>query len=139
MKDDAPPLILRRTERGLEPRSRMARDILDKYPVHSDVEITIRKRRSSAQNALYWSGLQRFVEATDAYPTAQHAHEAVKMDLGYTTPVKSLRGEIRYVPDSSAFARMDAPAFARFFEAARKLVIETFGFDPWAEDKEEAA
>jgi hypothetical protein len=31
------PIILRRTERGLEPRSRLAADALAQYALHSDV------------------------------------------------------------------------------------------------------
>jgi len=130
---DHAPLVLRRTERGLEPRSRLASDLLSDYALHSEVEVRIKKRRSSPQNALYWVGLARLVEATDAYPTTQAIHNALKLDLGYTTPIRRLNGEIVWEPDSTAFSNMHGPDFQRYFDKARKLVIETFGCDPWAE------
>jgi hypothetical protein len=56
------PIILRRTERGLEPRSRLAADALAQYALHSDVEISIKKRRSAPQLRLYWAMLHELAE-----------------------------------------------------------------------------
>jgi hypothetical protein len=64
------PLVLRRTERGLEPRTRQAADLLAEYALHSDVEVSIKKRRSLPQLRLYWAMLQNAVTATNAWPTA---------------------------------------------------------------------
>lgn len=124
------PIILRRTERGLEARSRLAHEALARIAVHSDVEVTVKKRRSNPQNAAYWAMLARVIEATDAYPSAEHLHEATKLALGYTMPVKTLDGGIVYLPDSTAFGKMDASQFASFFDAAIKLIAERFGIDP---------
>lgn len=132
MKQDreTAPLVLRRTERGLEPRSRFARDLLEQYALHSDVEITIKKRRSAPQLRRYWVMLHQVVEATGAWPTAEHAHESIKLALGMVTPIKLLNGGIAYIPDSAAMSKMDAVQFSRFFEAAAALIAERFGFDP---------
>lgn len=127
------PLVLRRTERGLEPRSRQASDILSQYAVHSDVEITIKKRRSLPQLRLYWAMLNNVVEATGAWPTAEHAHDALKMDLGYTTPIKLMDGTLVWIPDSAAMGRMDSAQFKAFFDAAAKRLAEVCGFDPLQE------
>ncbi len=89
------PLILRRTERGLEPRTRQASDLLAGYALHSDVEVSIKKRRSLPQLRLYWRMLQNVVEATGAYPTAEHLHDAVKIHLGFTTPMKHAGDKFR--------------------------------------------
>lgn len=132
------PLVLRRTERGLEPRSRLAADLLSQYALHSDVEITIRKRRSHAQLKRYWVMLHQVVEATGAWPSAEHAHESIKLALGMVTPIKLLNGGIAYIPDSVAMSKMDAVEFSRFFEAAAALIAERFGFDPLAETSEAA-
>jgi len=127
------PLVLRRTERGLEPRSRLASDILSRYALHSDVEVTLKKRRSSPQNRMYWAMLQNVVDATDAYPSAEHLHDAIKLALGFTMPLKTISGEIVYVPDSTAFGKMDAARFKDFLDRAAALIAERFGFDPLAQ------
>jgi hypothetical protein len=132
------PLVLRRTERGLEPRSRQAADLLAQYAVHSDVEVTVRKRRSLPQLRLYWAMLQSVVEATGAWPTAEHLHDALKLDLGFTTPVKTLDGTLVLIPDSAAMGRMDSAQFRAFFDAAAARLAEVCGFDPLAQTQEAA-
>jgi hypothetical protein len=133
------PLVLRRTERGLEPRTRQAADLLAEYALHSDVEVSIKKRRSLPQLRLYWAMLQNAVTATNAWPTAEHLHDAIKMDLGYTMPVKQMNGSIVWIPDSAAMGRMDSKEFKTFFDAAAKRLAEACGFDPLAEMEKEAA
>lgn len=132
------PLVLRRTERGLEPRSRLAADLLAQYAIGSDVEISVKKRRSHPQLRLYWVMLQKVVEATDAFPSAEHLHEALKVHLGFVTPMVSLSGKTFYVPDSAAMSKMDAAEFRRFFDKAAQLIAERFGFDPLANEQEAA-
>lgn len=132
------PLILRRTERGLEPRSNLAREALAQYALHSDVEITVKKRRSLPQLRLYWAMLQNVVAATDGWATAEHLHDALKLDLGYTTPIKTVDGKLAMIPDSVALAKMDSAQFQRFFDAAAARLAEVCGFDPLAETQEAA-
>lgn len=104
--------------------------MLEQYALDSVVEVSLRKRRSSTQNALYWAMLQRVVDATGAYPTAPHLHDALKLELGYTTPMRTLSGEIRFIPDSTSFGKMDAAQFRTFFDAAAAKLAEVYGFDP---------
>jgi hypothetical protein len=132
------PLILRRTKAGLEPRSRLAHDMLAQYAEHSDVEVTVRKRRSLPQLRLYWAMLGNVVEATGAWPTPEHLHDAIKMDLGYVTPIKSMDGKLVLLPDSAAMSKMDSAQFKRFFDAAAQRLAEVCGFDPLAMNEETA-
>lgn len=132
------PLVLRRTERGLEPRSQLARDALSQYALHSDVEITVKKRRSLPQLRMYWAMLQNVVAATDAWATAEHLHDALKLDLGYTTPIKTVDGKLAMIPDSVALSKMDSAQFQKFFDAAAARLAEVCGFDPLAEIQEAA-
>lgn len=132
------PIVLRRTERGLEAKTRLAADALAQYALHSDVEITIKKRRSLPQLRLYWAMLHNVVEATGAFPDAERLHEALKLDFGFVTPMKLLDGRMVYMPDSAAMSRMDAIEFRRFFDAAAKRLAEVCGFDPLAQDMEAA-
>jgi hypothetical protein len=136
---EQPPLVLRRTERGLEPRTKLAAEILEQYALHSDVELKIKKRRSLPQLALYWLMLRRVVDATGAWPSSQHLHDALKVDLGYTTPIKTMDGKLLMIPDSAAMAKMDSAQFKAFFDAAAKRLAEVCGFDPLAEMEKEAA
>ena len=126
------PLMLRRTTRGLEPMDQLAADMLGVYAINSDVEVTVKKRRSLPQLRLYWAALQNFVEATGAYPTAEHAHDALKLDLGYTMPIKTLAGDIVFMPDSAAFGRMGDAQFKAFFDRAMARIAEVYGIDPLA-------
>ncbi len=136
---DKSPLVLRRTERGLEARSRLAADALAQYALHSDVEVTVKKRRSLPQLRMFWAMLQNVVEATGAYPTAEHLLDAMKVEMGYTTPMRLLSGEVVFVPDSIALGRMDSAQFRGFFDRAVELLARTYGFDPLAVTEKEAA
>jgi hypothetical protein len=132
------PLVLKRTERGLEPRSRQAADLLAAYALHSEVEVTIKKRRSLPQLRLYWAMLNNVIEATGAYPTAEAMHDSIKFELGYTTPMRLMTGQVVWVPDSVALSKMDSAQFQRFFDQAAELLARTYGFDPLAETQEAA-
>lgn len=138
-RKDAPPLVLRRTERGLEARSRLAADELGKFALHSDVEVSIKKKRSLPQLRMFWAMLHNVVEATGAYPTAEHLLDAMKVEMGYTTPMRLLSGDVVFVPDSIALSRMDSAQFRAFFDKAVELLARTYGFDPLAETEKEAA
>lgn len=104
----------------------------------SVVQVSIRKRRSNPQNDLYWAMLDRVVDATGAYPTSDHLHDALKHELGYTTPVKMFDGTIIFFPDSTAFGKMDAAQFRTFFDAAAAKLAEIYGFDPVPQESEAA-
>lgn len=132
------PFVLRRTERGLEARSRSAADILGRYALHADVEVSIKKRRSLPQLNLYWVMLNKVVEATGAWPDAEHLHDAVKLDLGYVTPIRTVDGKLAMIPDSAAMSKMDSAQFKQFFDAVAKRLAEVCGFDPLNETEEAA-
>lgn len=130
---DRAPIQMRRTKAALVPVGAFDDERLEQYPEGSIVEVTIKRRRSNPQNALYWATLAKVVEATGSYPTAEKLHEAIKMALGYTMPVKMLDGTIMYLPDSTAFARMDAAAYKVFFDKAVELLNRLTGTDVLAE------
>lgn len=131
-------LVLRRTERGLEARSRSAADLLAQYAVHSDVEVSIKKRRSLPQLKMYWAMLNKVVDATGAWPDAEHLHDALKLDLGYVTPIRTVDGKLAMIPDSAAMSKMDSAQFRKFFDAVAARLAEVCGFDPLIETEEAA-
>lgn len=128
MKDKR-PIRFTKHGRALYPYGAADHDTLAAIPEGETVEIIIKQRRSLPQLQAYWSMLARVVEATDAFPSAEKLHEAVKMDLGYFTPMKLLNGDVVLVPDSVAFNKMTAPDFRAYFAKAEKLIAEKFHID----------
>lgn len=125
------PIMMRRGRHGLEPVSAIDAEMLDRVSPGAQVEVSIKQHRTPELNRFYWVGLARAVEATGRWPDAVRMHKAIKMDLGYTTPILRFDGKVDFIPDSTAFSKMDQVAFKAFFERARELVIRTLEFDPW--------
>lgn len=124
------PIIVTKTKTGLSPVSAFEQELLDRYPVGAELEITIKQRRSLPQQKTYWKMLAYVNGATDAYPTTEKLHEAVKHHLGYVTTFTRFDGTEETVADSTAFAAMDAAAFKLYFDQAKQALAVKFGFDP---------
>jgi hypothetical protein len=129
MKDE-PPIILRRTRHGLEALNAIDADVLDQYPIGSDVEVTFRKRRSGPQQRKYWVILRNVVDATGKWPTSYHLHEALKFSLGFYEQCKTLKGDTFYRADSTSFQKMDGKQFQEYFNDVIRLLSEVIGVDP---------
>ncbi len=83
--------------------------------------------RSLPMQGMYWACLSSFVAATECVPTAEHFHNLIKMKLGYVTPAVMPDGSLYWIPDSTAFDKMDQAAFNEFVAKADKWCLETFG------------
>lgn len=97
------------------------------------VRAQLSKRRSSPHLRKYWATLHRVIEsgtAGDHYPTAEHLHRALLVELGFTTPVYVPRagGQI-FVPDSVAFDKMNEATFAEYTRRVFDFVYVQFGLD----------
>ena len=119
--------IVRCTGSALYPVSAADEEILQGLSKTQDVEVTFKYRRIPEQLRAYWWFLSYVVEATEAYPTAEHLHEAIKFALGYVKQMVTLAGEIIVVPDSVALSAMDGQEFTEYFKKAEKLIAERFG------------
>ncbi len=124
------PIIVTKTKNGLSPVSAFEQELLDRYPLGAELEITVKQRRSLPQQRTYWKMLSYVNEATDAYPTVEKLHEALKYHLEYVTTVRRFDGTEEKITDSTAFAAMDAAAFKVYFKQAERALAEQFGFDP---------
>lgn len=133
------PFRLQRVKGGFSAADAISEEAMDGIRYGETVEVTIKRRRSLPQLKAYWAGLSRFVDATEVYPSAEHAHDAIKFMLGFTTPILLFSGEVVQAPDSVALGRMDGPAFDDFFRRAERLIIERYGFSPWPDRKADAA
>jgi hypothetical protein len=127
---DRAPIIVTKTRNGLSPVGPHEQELLDRYPVGAELEITVKQRRSSKQQALYWAMLSHTNTATQAYPTTEKLHEALKRHLGYVTTFTHFDGTEEEITDSTAFAAMDQAAFKLYFDQAVMALTEKFHFDP---------
>jgi hypothetical protein len=109
------PLVLRRTERGLEPRSRQAADLLAQYAVHSDVEVTVRKRRSLPQLRLYWAMLQKRGRGNRRLADGRTSARCAQAGPGLHNPREDMDGTLVLIPDSTQWAGWTRQQFRAFF------------------------
>jgi hypothetical protein len=130
---DAPSILMRRTSSGLEALDAIDNESLSLIPIGHDVEVTIKKRRSSPQHRLYWKMLGVVVKATGKWPTAKKMHGELKIALGYTEKkINAFNGAVYYESDSTAFEKMDGVEFKVFMDRAVQLIATDLGFDPLA-------
>ena len=124
------PMIMRRRTVGLSPASGYDLELLERYPMDSMLEVHAKRYRSLPQLRKYWRTLHKVVQATEAYPSAEALHEVLKFELGHTTPIKRLNGEVFYVTDSAALSSMDAITFSAYYDKAMQTIADHFGINP---------
>jgi ferric-dicitrate binding protein FerR (iron transport regulator) len=123
------PIYVRRRGFSLHPVGGEDGQALEQYPLDTELEISVKQRRSLPQLRLYWAILHRVVEATGRFASAEHLHDAIKAKLGYVRSMKLMDGSEVLATDSAALAAMDAKEFNEFFNKAVELMNQTFGFD----------
>lgn len=129
---EKPSIIVRRTKRGLSPASAYDAEVLAGLPLGAEFDLVQRSRRSLPQLRTYWKALTLVVNATDMWPTPEHLHEALKIDLGYVTIIRALDGKRLVITDSAGVNAMDAAEFKGFFERAMVRLADVTGIDPLA-------
>lgn len=130
MTREAAPLFMRVVGNTLSPTSSMDADMLAELPKGVDLEIQVKHRkRSLPQLRAYWAGLHEFVKATEAFPSAEYAHDAIKLHLGFVKRLARIDGGVSLIPDSAAFDAMDNLEFKSFLDRAQRLVLEAYGVD----------
>ena len=94
------------------------------------VRVEVKRPRSNVHNSMYWAQLSEIIESGGTkYPTAEHLHDAIKMELGYVQPVYRLDGSVELVPDSTAFDKMTQVDFNAFYERAMEMIQTHLGID----------
>lgn len=87
------------------------------------------KRRSNPQIRAYWEMITRVNEATGAFPTPEHFHDALKIECGYVEIRKGMNGRHYITTDSIAFNSMRQDEFNKFFETAIEKIASSYGID----------
>lgn len=100
------------------PADARAAETLHRIPQRAPFSIRVQRERSHEMNALYWQCLERVVEATDRWRTAEELHLALKIASGYVEKVRLIDGRLVLVPGSIAFDKMSQDEAARYYEAA---------------------
>ena len=128
-----PPIIVKKTARGLSPVMHADADELVSLPMGTEFDLIPRTKRSHRQLRLYWGALHEVVRATGLWPTAEHLHDDLKLICGYSRKAVNWdTGEVSTIPDSTAFNAMRADEFRVYFDTAMKKLAEHVGYDPLA-------
>jgi hypothetical protein len=103
---------------------------LDGIAQNEGVIVDVRQGRSNPRLRAYWAMLRECINATECAPNAAALHEAVKLNTGHVTLIRSRNGMTFAVPGSIAFDKMTEPEMVAFFRAAERWLASEFGFVP---------
>jgi hypothetical protein len=116
------------TDKGFIPASPHDYQIMqDNYANGVQVRLNVTQPRSVRENRFYWVSLQNLIDAGADFPSAEVMHQAIKLELGYVTPVKTMSSGVHFIPSSTSFERMDQSEFKRFMKQADELLLRTYG------------
>ena len=127
--EKAPLFVVKRPGQFV-PASAIDAEVFDRIANGSEVEITVKQRRSSRRLRLYWMTLGAVVEATGRWHSKEDLSDALKMACGVTELRHPMKGPPYLVPDSVAFSRMSEVDFTAFVDRAFVQLAEAIGFDP---------
>ena len=131
MKKAQPKIQVFKRDGRLLPVTQYDGEMLGDMPDGQLFNITTSSKRSDPHHKLYWAVLGNVVKATGKWATSSHLHDDLKMMAGYyRTVANGVTGGVYYVPDSTAYQRMDQAEFAAYFEQAMAKLSETIGYDP---------
>jgi len=120
-----PSIILcRRIGGALWPADGRAGEMLSRIPQRSAVAVRLMRSRSHAQLAMYWSVLEKVVEATGRWRTAEELHLALKVATGHVDIVRLIDGRRVLVPESTAFDAMTQDEAQAFYDAAFRVICD---------------
>lgn len=124
-------VLLRRTSGlVLSPSDGLAERDIERFPMGRDILCTLKRHRSVMHNRLYWACLHKVADNLDQAITARALHEWLKMKLGYAAPVALKSGKVDWVPESTAFDKMDQAEFNEYSEKAFAMIEVGFGISP---------
>lgn len=121
MTENAPIFVHRRGS-FLAPWAPLDEESIAAFPAGAKLRARLTQPRSVGRHRLYWALLELVRENMDHPPSRETMHEAVKMRLGLTTPVRFRSGETVDVPRSIAFDAMSEGEFAVFLETFKALI-----------------
>lgn len=124
----APIYVIRRGD-VLCPEMGLDSELIQRFSQSERIKVTLHTGRSPAKLRWYWAYLGRIVKATECAPSPESLHELVKLETGFTTPLK-VRGYTVLVPRSIAFSSMSEQEFGDFLEGAIRFLSDVYGVTP---------
>ena len=116
-KSERPPIYAVKRNGGLYGEFEMDRQAIEDLP-NARIKVTLSTGRSPSRLRWYWAFLKKVIDATDCAPDVEALHAVVKMETGYTVPVK-LKNFVVLVPRSVSFASMQEEEFMTFCANAK--------------------
>lgn len=114
------PALFRKTLSGLAPANDTASEMIAKVKAGALVQAVVKRPRSLPWLARYWvlcaKIAENFPSAKGNHLTAEQVHFLLKLECGCATPIKRKNGEVIFVPDSIAFAKMDHDAWSEYWD-----------------------
>lgn len=150
------PLPGGRVQVALVPADPYSAELMDEMIEGKEVAADIKQDRRRGELNLYWAGIgllvanysgpaptyitlgNRQVDASRIWPTSRKYHDMLMSATGNVTKLWRRDGTYREDVDSIALDNMGADEFTTYFETARAVTVELFGYDPWQAWKDEA-
>lgn len=114
--------IFRKHISGLCPKGTEAEEMLRKIKLGDLVTVDVKRPRNIAHHAKFFAMLQMILENQEHYTSVDDILTAFKFAIGHTRKIKTRAGMIE-IPESISFAKMDQPAFDKFYSRALDFVV----------------
>lgn len=128
-KTEQAPIYCLRRGQTLVGEMQTDRQRIADLPNGERIKLQFSTGRVPSRLRFYWAFLRDVVEATECAPNAETLHELVKLETGFTTPVK-VKGYTVLVPRSVSFASMSEEEFMQFLAGAERFIAATYGIVP---------
>ena len=128
-KRETPEIWVQRKGVYLAPEFKMDAEAIEQLPYGERLRVTLHTGRVPKRLRFYWSFLKKVTDATDCSPNVEALHSLLKLECGYTTPIK-VRGLTVLVPSSISFDAMPEEVFSKYLADALAYVAASFGLTP---------
>lgn len=128
-KRETPEIWVQRKGGYLAPEFKMDAEAIELLPYGERLRVTLHTGRVPKRLRFYWSFLKKVVDSTACAPNVESLHEALKVSIGYVTPVM-VRGYQINVPRSIAFDKMDEAEFSLFLRDALEFISSSYSITP---------
>lgn len=128
-KTEQPPIYCLLRNGTLVGEMQQDRDRIAELPAGERIKLQFSTGRVPSRLRFYWAFLRDVVEATECCPNAEALHSLVKLETGFTTPVK-VKGYTVLVPRSVSFSSMSEEEFMQFLAGAERFIAATYGIVP---------
>ncbi len=105
----------------LKPADAASEESLALLPLNKSMRVRITMDRSGPHHRKWRALLSVVAKATDKDP--DYLAAMVKIGAGYVDPVVMADGRMAYIPQSTAFGKMDQTTFSIFYDKALDFIV----------------